>query len=319
MRATCDVNSSIKPDLELVGENGVTFAHKFVIFAFLPDIQKLLCDSCLTGHDTTTIMIPTIPVEEIIEARDFLYMFGEKENFAKLFDMKKEDSKSDPSVEVLTKRRKPGPKIGTKRSENIDVNVKIPSKKMRRENVEKRKQEKISHTDEKVCLEKAINIFEKRNLKRCSITIDQSESQTNDLEINKDSFTTEELVEISEAETEGILNIVTADEEELIGEQIDVKNEIETDVKDDSDMNKRKVAAVPAQTNGSRAENSCRECWKTFSDSLSLKHHVNSEHRGIRYPCDYCEYLGTEIKAVKSHIDIDHPSLVNRYKNISVF
>ena len=115
------------------------------------------------------------------------------------------------------------------------------------------------------------------------------------------------------------MNIVTADEEELIGEQIDVKNEVEADVKDDSDVNKRKDAALPAQTTGGRAENSCRECWKTFSDSLSLKHHVNSEHRGIRYPCDYCEYLGTEIKAVKSHIDSYRPSLVNRYKNISVF
>ena len=122
-----------------------------------------------------------------------------------------------------------------------------------------------------------------------------------------------------DVEAEGTLNIVTADEEELIGEQIDVKNEVEADVKDESDVNKRKDAALPAQTNGGRAENSCRECWKTFSDSLSLKHHVNSEHRGIRYPCDYCEYLGTEIKAVKSHIDSYHPSLVNRYKNISVF
>ena len=91
LRSTCDVNSTIEPDLKLVCQNGkFTFAHKFVIFAFLPELQKLFCSFCLEGHDTTTIMIPSVTVENVIQARDFLYMFGEIESFAKLFDMKRD-------------------------------------------------------------------------------------------------------------------------------------------------------------------------------------------------------------------------------------
>ena len=90
-----------------------------------------------------------------------------------------------------------------------------------------------------------------------------------------------------------------------------MKDVIEADVMtkmEFPDLNKKKDRPT---------EYSCKECRKSFDDALSLKCHVNSDHRGIRYPCDYCEYLGPQIKTVKRHIDSYHPGFVNRYKNIS--
>ena len=157
LRSTCDANSIIEPDLKLVCQNGkFTFAHKFVIFAFLPELQKLFCNFCLEGHDTTSIIMPSVTVEDVIQARDFLYMFGENESFAKLFEMKKDpEIKSDNKGKSSARSNR---KVTAEPKRSIKPNRKVISLK------------KKEPKKDKVSLQSAMNLFETRNLKGCSIT-----------------------------------------------------------------------------------------------------------------------------------------------------
>ena len=89
LRSSCDSKFSLEPDLKFVCSNGETFAHKFAILSVLPDLKKLFCEPCLLGHDTTAIILPETRIESVTEARDFLYMYGDVENMATIFGMKK--------------------------------------------------------------------------------------------------------------------------------------------------------------------------------------------------------------------------------------
>ena len=344
LRSTCDVNSTIEPDLKLVCQNGkFTFAHKFVLFAFLPDLKKLFCNFCLEGHDTTTIIIPSVTVEDVIQARDFLYMFGENEGFAKLFDMKKDPSiKADKKGESSAARTKS--KVTAEPKRSIKPNRKISLKKI--------------EPKEKVSLQNAINLFETRKLKSCSIsTINASkdrehraEAAGNDemkesLIIDDVSLKSEPIDESMATSMEQLddgesarLNIVLADDEELIGEEVLNTEEFSEGLlsheefpyeiqKMDFSETVRKTEEYPShQANNSSTEKTkpvnkdekltCKACGKYYDQASSLRIHIDMEHLGIRYPCDYCEYLGSQVKTIKRHIDSYHPGSYNRYKNI---
>ena len=89
LRSSCDPASRSAPDLTLVCRDGRSAAHKFAILAALPDLAKLFCGACLHGHDAATILLPDTSTEAVNEARDLLYMYGDGENFAKLFGMRR--------------------------------------------------------------------------------------------------------------------------------------------------------------------------------------------------------------------------------------
>ena len=89
LRSSCDPASRSAPDLTLVCKDGRSAAHKFAILAALPDLAKLFCGACLHGHDAATIILPDTSTEAVNEARDLLYMYGDGENFAKLFGMRR--------------------------------------------------------------------------------------------------------------------------------------------------------------------------------------------------------------------------------------
>ena len=317
LRSSCDTNFTLEPDLKLVGKNGATFAHKFVIFDVLPDLTKLLCNFCLEGHETTTIIIPDVIIEDIIEARDFLYMFGENENFAKLFKMKK-DLKPNPTDDTSSRINM---KITKKRKQNEKIKI---------ENVNwKRRPKGQNEIRETESFENAKNIFEKRNIKECSITVNESLGEstqngniTNKLLSPEKMRDTTEVLTTTDSEGGNMLNIVMADQEELIGEQIDDKDFTVADtvnIKEEvfsqdesSNQTMKKVSKVE------EIDQICKECGITFDQGRSLRKHVEMEHLGIRYPCDHCEYLGTQIKTVSRHTEAYHPGGVNRYKNISI-
>ena len=148
------------------------------------------------------------------------------------------------------------------------------------------------------------------------------------------------------------MNIVLADDEELIGEELQKTEEInegilsheefpyEIQKMDFSDAvmktaeypcgkcsfkTKNKIVLRTHQANHSSTEKtkpvedeklSCKDCGKYYDQASSLRIHVDMEHLGIRYPCDYCEYLGSQVKTIKKHIDSYHPGSNNRYKDI---
>ena len=89
LRSSCDPASRSAPDLTLVCRDGRSAAHKFAVLAALPDLAKLFCGACLHGHDAATILLPDTSTEAVNEARDLLYMYGDGENFAKLFGMRR--------------------------------------------------------------------------------------------------------------------------------------------------------------------------------------------------------------------------------------
>ena len=351
LRSTCDVNSTIEPDLKLVCQNGkFTFAHKFVLLAFLPDLQNLFCKFCLEGHDTTTIIIPSVTVEDVIQARDFLYMFGENESFAKLFDMKK-----DPSINSESKRESSSVRNKSKVAPEPKRIIKPNRKKISL----KKKEPK-----EKVSLEKAMNLFETRNLKSCSITsinmkdMKDVSGSKNGAEISGSDEMRDSLTDYMELKSEPVdepmdsreqkddgeserLNIILADDQELIGEELLKTEDIsiiegvlsheefpyEIQKVDFSEpvKNKNRTVVRTQQTKRSSTKKTkpvvdeklnCKACGKSYNQASLLKIHFDMEHLGIRYPCDYCEYLGSQIKTIKTHMESYHPGASNRYKDI---
>ena len=51
---------------------------------------------------------------------------------------------------------------------------------------------------------------------------------------------------------------------------------------------------------------SCPECGKTSSDKSNLAKHIKSQHQGIVYPCNECEYKAKQTTHLKVHIKNKH-------------
>ena len=84
LRSSCD-NLISAPDLQIVCKDGESFAHKFVVWGFLPELNQLLCESCQNSHEDTKLILPDVSKTEVDMARDFLYMFGDVDPFVKIF------------------------------------------------------------------------------------------------------------------------------------------------------------------------------------------------------------------------------------------
>ena len=121
LRKSCDDGSSLSPDIRFVCKNGKSFAHKFALLSRLPDLGKLFCELCLNGHDQVDIILDDVTKEEVEEARDFLYMYGDAESFAKIFGMMKT---KDEIIEKLTKNLSSEAKI-TKIENKKEIEKKV--------------------------------------------------------------------------------------------------------------------------------------------------------------------------------------------------
>ena len=51
---------------------------------------------------------------------------------------------------------------------------------------------------------------------------------------------------------------------------------------------------------------SCNLCDKQFTQKISLKRHIQSEHEGIRYACNQCDYQATQKGSLKTHVQSLH-------------
>ena len=83
LRSSFDSKTS-SPDLTMVCRDGESFAHKFLVLGFLPELRQLLCDVCQNSHEDTKLIMPDVSKAEVDMARDFLYMFGDVDPFIKI-------------------------------------------------------------------------------------------------------------------------------------------------------------------------------------------------------------------------------------------
>ena len=50
----------------------------------------------------------------------------------------------------------------------------------------------------------------------------------------------------------------------------------------------------------------CNECNKVFTDKGNLSRHKNAYHKGIKYPCNSCEFVGSYRGSLKQHMKSKH-------------
>ena len=52
--------------------------------------------------------------------------------------------------------------------------------------------------------------------------------------------------------------------------------------------------------------NLCDICMKQYKSKRNLLKHIQSVHKGIKYPCNQCEYKATQQGNLKTHIESVH-------------
>ena len=52
--------------------------------------------------------------------------------------------------------------------------------------------------------------------------------------------------------------------------------------------------------------NLCNICKKQYKTKINLSTHMQSVHKGVKYPCNQCEYKATEQGSLKRHIESVH-------------
>ena len=106
LRSSCDesIQISAPSDLQFVCSDGSSFAHKFVVMGFLPELKQLLCDLCQNSHEDTKMILPSVNKADVDMAKDFLYMFGDIEPFKQIFWEKR---RCEPSMDVQVKADQP--------------------------------------------------------------------------------------------------------------------------------------------------------------------------------------------------------------------
>ena len=67
----------------------------------------------------------------------------------------------------------------------------------------------------------------------------------------------------------------------------------------DSDGNQQTPVSVPKTKE-------CPECNKTFKTPSVMRRHYDALHKGVLFPCNLCEYKGTQKTHLKNHIKAKH-------------
>ena len=50
----------------------------------------------------------------------------------------------------------------------------------------------------------------------------------------------------------------------------------------------------------------CTTCGKGFSDKSNLNRHIKSQHEGITYSCNFCDYIAKRNSTLKEHKKASH-------------
>ena len=53
----------------------------------------------------------------------------------------------------------------------------------------------------------------------------------------------------------------------------------------------------------------CEVCNKHFKTKSTLRQHIQTSHKGLKYSCDLCEYQATQKGSLKTHIQSVHEKI----------
>jgi len=60
----------------------------------------------------------------------------------------------------------------------------------------------------------------------------------------------------------------------------------------------------------------CPNCRKTFSDRSNLQRHIKSQHEGVVYPCNVCDYKAKQTTQLKAHIKSKHEEIISNVSEL---
>ena len=79
--------------------------------------------------------------------------------------------------------------------------------------------------------------------------------------------------------------------------------------------NRHKPRLQPMMTNerasltevlAKEAKLKCKNCERVFNSKQNLSYHTKSQHKGVRYACNQCDYQGFTQSYLKIHIQSKH-------------
>ena len=64
--------------------------------------------------------------------------------------------------------------------------------------------------------------------------------------------------------------------------------------------------------------NSCNKCKLSFTDTETLKIHMNDVHEGVQHKCNYCGIYFSHSGRLFNHIKIVHPNNAICYQKLTI-
>ena len=296
LRSSCDSQEIILPDLTFICNDGVTFAHKFMVLGFLPGLKEMICGYCLGSHEETKMIMSDVSKAEVDMARDFLYMFGDVEPFVKLFGGERIDhARIENSVNMS--------KMTSLKDKNIkgtENNFSFTGESFSGAEMEKRHIEQNKYSAEKISENKVKDIG--NSDKTSTIT---ARNKTNAVgNENIDIIKKEE--HTLYLENHGHVNVV-----DVVESNIEPNSNRNEDMEpDDQDTifaleNSDVVEEIFEKdeervTHSSQPFYSCSKCKFKSKRPSSLGNHLKL-HLNITYECDKCDYKGKNERSFKHH------------------
>ena len=88
--------SKFLTDFQIIGYNGSVSLHKIILLPKLPQLLKLLCDSC-DFHSITALILPEVSKDEIEKEVKELYIDGNVKGLQQLLGFERQNFDSNPS------------------------------------------------------------------------------------------------------------------------------------------------------------------------------------------------------------------------------
>ena len=150
-----------------------------------------------------------------------------------------------------------------------------------------------------------------------------STSSTSNLDEDELSRDQEASLELTHAESDRDVTAI-APEEDCSEDLFQIPEEVEVETNqvnlgfghnNEDVTNEKKLEVTVKKLKGRKYEypeemesgsTDCHECKKTFHSVAGLQLHYRSIHKKIKYPCDFCDYQGTQKYSLAKHIKAVH-------------
>ena len=284
LRSSCDS----KADVRLVCSDGVVYAHKFLLWGFLPALKQFLCSSCQDSHEEALLILPEVKKVEMEMARDFLYMFGDKEPLVNIF---RGGSVKQTNIEILGQHKqveieptqnaviivadlvKSDDEIFVKNDDNFDAT----STDGLEENINSEEDEAVTVT--KSVLGENVNKHRTKNVDEALILSTFIEKHIS-CKLCDLTFTSRAGFEKHKVKHTGAVFFCD-------------KCKFTSKNKSSFQMHKRQ------QHSGKRIQ--CDECEYTGVSNQVIKNHKLIKHRGLKNTCEDCEYTSVSKSSLLDH------------------